>query len=75
MKRSHFIMAFITVFLMVTVAAHGEELTPVQKAKVEAKIKQLSSWSTDKKIVDFVRNFNANPPAETKGMTQEKWET
>ena len=74
MKRSHFIMAFITVFLMVTVAAHGEELTPVQKAKVEAKIKQLSTWSTDKKIVDFVRNFNANPPAETKGMTQEKWE-
>lgn len=74
MKRSHFIMAFITVFLMVTVAAHGEDLTPVQKAKVEAKIKQLSTWSTDKKIVDFVRNFNANPPAETKGMTQEKWE-
>ena len=74
MKRYHFIMAFITVFLMVTVAAHSEELTPAQKAKVEMKTKQLSPWSTDKKIVDFVRNFNANPPAETKGMTQEKWE-
>ncbi len=74
MKRLHCIVACITVCLMVSVAAHGEELTPAQKAKVDAKTKQLTSWSTDKKIVDFVRNFNVNPPAETRGMTQEKWE-
>ncbi len=73
MKRSHIIIAFITICLMVAVAAHGEELTAAQKAKVEAKVKQFSSWSTDKKIVDYVRNANANPPAEGKGMTQEKW--
>jgi len=73
MKRTHFIMAFITVFMLVTVTAQAEELTPAQKTKVEAKIKMLSSWSTDKKIVDFVRNANANPPVEGKGMTQEKW--
>jgi hypothetical protein len=73
MKRIPFTMAFISVFLMVTVAAQGEELTTAQKTKVEAKLKQLSSWSTDKKIVDFVRNANANPPAESKDMTQEKW--
>jgi hypothetical protein len=73
MKRSQIIIAFIMACFMVTVAVHAEELTAVQKAKVEAKVKQFSSWSTDKKIVDVVRNFNANPPAETKGMTQEKW--
>ncbi len=73
MKRSYFITACIMICLMVSVAAYGEELTTAQKAKVEAKIKQFSSWSTDKKIVDFVRNTNANPPAESKGMTQEKW--
>ena len=73
MKRSHSIIALIMVCLMVTVAAHAEELTAVQKTKVEAKVKQISSWSTDNKIVDVVRNFNANPPVETKGMTQEKW--
>jgi hypothetical protein len=73
MKRSIFIAAGIAVFMVVTVAAHSEELTAAQKTKVEAKIKQFSSWSTDKKIVDFVRKANANPPAEAKGMTQEKW--
>jgi hypothetical protein len=73
MKRSQIIIAFIMACFMVSVAVHAEELTAVQKTKVEAKVKQLSSWSTDKKIVDDVRNFNANPPAETKGMTQEKW--
>ena len=73
MKRSHIIIAFITICLVAAVAVHGEELTAVQKIKVEAKVKQFSSWSTDKKIVDFVRNANANPPAEGKGMTQEKW--
>jgi hypothetical protein len=73
MKRSHMIIAFVMACLMVAVAAHAEELTAAQKAKVEAKVKQLSSWSTDNKIVDNVRTFNANPPAETKGMTQEKW--
>lgn len=73
MKRSYFIMAFITVFFMVTAAAHAGELTAVQKAKVEAKVKHLSSLSTDKKIVDSVRSLNANPPTEGKGMTQEKW--
>jgi hypothetical protein len=73
MNRSWFITVFITVCLMVTVAAYAEELTAAQKSKVDVKIQQFSSWSTDKKIVEYVRNFNANPPAETKGMTQEKW--
>jgi hypothetical protein len=73
MNRLHFIIACVALCLVVSVVAHSEELTVAQKAKVEAKVKQLSSWSADKKIVDVVRNFNANPPAETKGMTQEKW--
>ncbi len=73
MKRSHFVTAFLTVCLMISMTAHAEELTAAQKTKIDAKIKMLSSWSTDKKIVDFVRNANANPPTESKGMTQEKW--
>lgn len=59
--------------LVMAGAAICEELTADQQTKVDAKIKSLSSWSTDKKIVDFVVNANANPPAESKGMTQEKW--
>jgi hypothetical protein len=74
MKRSSFITVCFTLFLMAAFSASAADLTAEQKAKVDAKVKHLSSWSTDKKIVDAVRSFNANPTAATKGMTQEKWE-
>jgi hypothetical protein len=73
MKRSAVITICISLFFMISASAYAEELTAAQKGKVDAKIKQLSSWSTDKKIVDAVKAFNANPPAAAKGMTQEKW--
>jgi hypothetical protein len=75
MKRSSLISAGVIVFFIVAGAAYGADLTADQKAEVDAKLKQVSSWSTDKKIVDAVRSFNANPPAIVKGMTQEKWES
>ena len=34
---------------------------------------QLKTWSTDPVIVSAVRDANANPPAEAKGMTNEQW--
>jgi hypothetical protein len=43
------------------------------KAKAEAKAKQLSWMSTDPQVVAAVKAYNANPPAEAKAMTQEKW--
>jgi hypothetical protein len=64
---------FVAICLLVAGLAFAEELTPKQKTEVEAKVKQLAAWSTDVRIVGFVRDFNANPPAETRGMTQEKW--
>lgn len=74
MSRYCSMIACITVCLMLACTVHADELTAAQKSKVDAKMQSLSSWSTDKKIVGFIRNFNASPPAETKGMTQEKWE-
>jgi hypothetical protein len=38
-----------------------------------AKAKQLAWMSSDPKIVAAVREYNANPPPESKAMTQEKW--
>lgn len=43
------------------------------KAKAEAKAKQLAWISTDAKVVAAVKAYNASPPAEAKGMTQDKW--
>jgi hypothetical protein len=51
----------------------GQSLTPEMKSKVDAKIKQLQAWSTDPAIVAAVKAHNANPPAEDKAMTNEKW--
>ena len=49
--------------------------SPELKAKLEAKAKGMQWMSTDPKVVTAVREHNANPPAETKTMTQEKWKS
>jgi hypothetical protein len=43
------------------------------QAKIEAKAKQLQWISTDPKVVAAVKEYNANPPAEAKAMSQDKW--
>jgi len=42
-------------------------------AKVAAKQKELHWISTDPTVVAAVRDYNNNPPAAYKSMTQEKW--
>ena len=51
----------------------GQTLSPAVKAKVEAKLSELKGWSSDPAIVAAVKAHNANPPAEDKAMTNEKW--
>lgn len=58
---------------LLAMGAAGQPLPPAVKAKVEAKTAQIQSWSTDPVIVAAVRAYNAAPPAEAKGMTNEKW--
>lgn len=59
--------------LIVCGPTFGQTLTPEIKSKVDAKAKQLQSWSTDPAIVSAVKAHNASPPADDKGMTNEKW--
>ncbi len=58
---------------MGALVAAAQPLPPELKAKVEAKARQLQSWSSDAQIVAAVKQANANPPAESKAMTNEKW--
>jgi hypothetical protein len=60
-------------FGLLVAVGSGQTLSPEVHAKVEAKAKQLSSWSTDPVIVEAVKAHNANLPAEYRDMTQEKW--
>ena len=56
----------------------NEELQTVNaelQAKVDAKIKAFQAWSTDAKIVAAVKEYNSNPPAGAKEMTNDKWKT
>jgi hypothetical protein len=49
------------------------DLPAEAKAKVAERIKQYAPLGSAPAVVDAVRAFNASPPAEAKGMTQEKW--
>lgn len=53
----------------------AQSLTPEAKNKVDAKAKQLQSWSTDPSVVAAVKAHNANPSPESKAMTNEKWKS
>lgn len=41
--------------------------------KVQAKMKELKYLSTDPQVVAAVKAYNANPPAETRSMTNDHW--
>jgi hypothetical protein len=55
--------------------AQAQTLSPEVQQKIEAKVKEIQSWAADPVIVQAVRDHNANPSAEVKTMTQEKWKT
>ena len=68
---SSWVLASLSVFCLTTSAQSADPAAA--KAKAEAKAKQLSWLSTDPQVVAAVKAYNANPPAEAKAMTQEKW--
>jgi hypothetical protein len=77
MKRTILIPALfvlLTLLATVTVTAQAAPLTPDQKAKVDAFLGQNKALGTDPTIVKAVKDFNAAPPAEAKGMTQATWD-
>jgi len=53
--------------------AWGQSLAPEVRAKVEARAAQLKAMGTDPTVVAAVKAHNANPPAEDKAMTNDKW--
>ena len=54
-------------------AAQAQCLAPEVQEKLKKRVEKLSSWSTDPQIVAAVKAYNANPPAEAKSMTNERW--
>ena len=54
-------------------SSFGQALPGDLRAKVESKLKDLSSWSTNAEVVAAVKAHNTNPSPDAKGMTNEKW--
>jgi len=71
--RTYQTMILAAALCALPVNSFGQGLTPERKAKVEAKAKQLQSWSVDPQIVAAVKAHNTVPPPEDKAMTNEKW--
>ncbi len=75
MQRSNKLKTTMAAGLLALVATcFGESLSPDLKLKLDSRIKQLEHWSTEPEMVAAVRAHNANPPADAKSMTQEKWQ-
>ncbi len=59
--------------LLVALGAQTQSLTGEQKAKIESYLKDFGALGSDPVVVKAVRDFNAAPPVEAKGMTEAKW--
>ena len=69
------LIAAAVLSLFILSPCYGANLTAEQQAKVDAKLKTFQEWGVDAKIVAAVKDYNTNPPAEAKAMTNDKWKT
>ena len=61
------------IVLICAVAVSGQA-PPAIKAKLDEKIRELATLSTDPEIVNAVKTYNATPVSdEAAGMTNDKW--
>jgi hypothetical protein len=61
------------ILLLLCSAVSFGQAPPELQEKLNAQIKQLKQYGTDAQIVAAVKSYNSNPPAEGKGMTNDKW--
>lgn len=74
-RRTKRILLFTAGMACLATSVMAAAPSPELKAKLQVKAKELQWMSTDPKVVAAVREYNANHPAETKTMTQEKWKS
>lgn len=77
MKRSSPILAILVLLCLAAppLLGQAQALTPEQKTKVDAWLVKYQVLGSDPTVVAAVKAYNATPPAELAGMTQDKWAT
>ncbi|MGA2353441.1 MAG: hypothetical protein ABSG02_03025 [Terriglobales bacterium] len=74
MRLNHNGALTLSLFLLVSALITSAQAPPEIKARLDAKIKQLSPFTTDPEIVNAVKGHNAAPPSgEAASMTNDKW--
>lgn len=74
MRLTHNRALTASLFLLISALTTSAQAPPEIKAKLDAKIKQLSSFTTDPEIVNAVKAHNSTPASgEAAAMTNEKW--
>jgi hypothetical protein len=66
-------LAFLALAALIAGSLSAQTLTADQKTKVDGYLKEYRVLGTDPTVVKAVKDFNAAPPPDAKGMTQEKW--
>jgi hypothetical protein len=76
MKRHSLLWAsLLVVSVVASSTGRADSVSPELKAKIDAKVTSLKWIGTDPKVVAAVKEQNANPPADVKAMTQDKWKS
>ncbi len=66
-------LLFLAVLLFGTAALRAQSITPAVQAKIDLKLKEITTWAADAVIVDAVRAHNAPLPPEQAALNQDKW--
>jgi hypothetical protein len=67
------IPSLIAAAVLTAAFASAQSLDPAVQAKIDAKIKEISTWAADPVVIDAVRAHNAAMPAEQAALNQDKW--
>lgn len=74
MKTTHFFHTLIAVSaILIADSLVAAPLDADVQKKVDAMVGTIKQWAADPVIVNAVKDQNANPGAEIKSMTQDKW--
>ena len=61
-------------FALTAVSAQGADtIDAALQAKIDKAKQDAITWAADPAVVSAVKDANANPPADAKAMTQDKW--
>ncbi|MFZ4616647.1 MAG: PDC sensor domain-containing protein [Rectinemataceae bacterium] len=73
MKRIRIVFSLFLVMAAGIAMAQTQSINAEQKARVEAWLVKYQTLGSDSTVIAAVKAFNAQPPAELSGMTQDKW--